>query len=151
MQSELKEKSKIIEETLKPKKKEFSPVEQWDQLAFSVVYNELAPKGFKKVNHGHYRGTECSNLPILSKKRVQKVQKIAAQLVRGFRDKTKKEFQERLDAAKPLMTKYQTEWKECAWFRLKKKRLLRNKGEYYQALVDSYSEMIKVLENVSIK
>jgi hypothetical protein len=150
MQPEVKEKTATGEKTVvEPKpKKEFSPVEQWDQLAFSVIYNELAPRGFKTQKNGKYKGSEYVEVP---KKTVIKTQKIGAQLVRGFRDKTKKEFQERLDAAKPLMTKYQTEWKECAWFRLKKKRLLRNKGEYYQALVDSYSEMIKVLENVSIK
>lgn len=135
------------------KKKEFSPTEQWDQLAFRVIYNELAPKGFKKLTSGAFKGQQiavCAG-PGLPKIKVTSAQRIAAQLVRGFREQAKKSIHKELDEAKIEFEKARNFSRECPWWRLKEWYKRRSKGEYWCALVDSYETLIEKLDNTPIQ
>lgn len=94
-ETKVKENGQSVLEKLDVKIKENnSPAQQWDYLAFQVIYNELAPRGFKKQKNGFYKGAEYVEVP---KKTVLKTQKIAAQLIRGFRDKAKVEINKLID------------------------------------------------------
>lgn len=133
---DLKEKAKSIEQTFSPKK-EFTPIEQWDQLAYTLMYQELAPKGFKKFTSGHWRGSEHADIPFLSKKTVIKCQKISAQLVRGFRDKAKKSLAEQIEETKKTRA-------ALRWYHF------RAKWEA-AAVVETLEEVNKWIDKVSVK
>lgn len=102
----IKVNAKAIEQTFAPKK-ELTPVQQWDQLAFQIIYKELAPQGFKKITSGAFKGQQiavCAS-PGLSKIKVTSVQRISAQLVRGFREKAKEQVAMQLGAVEIILDK----------------------------------------------
>lgn len=134
MQPEIKAPKQIIEAGIK---KEITPMQQWDHLAFSVIYQELVPKGFKEIKSGAYRGSVQANIPFLSKKTVTKCQNIAAQLIRGFRDKSKAEMNKAAENLKTCL-------KDCKWYEFSAKR-------YYKANIEAMQTLVKLLDNVSIK
>lgn len=108
-------------ENLSKDQRPLTPAEQWDQLAFTLMYQELAPKGFKKFTNGHWRGAEHADIPFLSKKTVQKCQKISAQLVRGYRDKVKKDLNSELDEVNKALD-------ASKWYQVFKRIGLNHKG-----------------------
>jgi hypothetical protein len=148
MQPEVAEKIKAINEVTAPNKRQPSPIEQWDILAFKAIGNELVPKGFKKQKNGKYRGTEYVET---TKKAVIRTQKVAAQLIRGFRDKTRKELEELLTLNKAQRDQYTSDWSKTPWYKFKQKRHNRRRGEYYHGVVDALEDAIETLGRVNIK
>jgi hypothetical protein len=121
-------------EVEQPKKKELTAIEQWDMLAFKVIGNELVPKGFKTQKNGKYRGTEYAEVP---KKAVVRTQKIAAQLVRGYRDKLRKAIDEQISAGQMFS-------KTCKWWQFVLKRELN-------ATITNLEKIKSELDKVDIK
>src|SRR5688572_25989388 len=76
--------------------RDFTPIEQWDNLCYTLIRQELAPKGFSEIKRGPWRGKVQSNIPFLPKHTVDRTGKIAAQLVRTYRDKVRRELEGRL-------------------------------------------------------
>jgi hypothetical protein len=134
MQHEIKIPQQIIDAGIT---KEINPAQQWDQLAFTLMYQELAPKGFKKFTNGHWRGLEHADIPFLSKKTVQKCQKISAQLVRGFRDKAKKDLNVQIEEAKKNLS-------ALRWYHF------RARWEA-KAVIETLNEVVKWIDKVSVK
>lgn len=124
-------------ENLAKSESQITPTAQWDQLAFTLMYQELAPKGFKKFTNGHWRGAEHADIPFLSKKTVQKCQKISAQLVRGFRDKAKKDLAAQIEEAKKNLA-------ALKWYHF------RARWEA-KAVIETLEEVVKWIDNVSVK
>lgn len=117
--------------------KTITPDQQWDQLAFSLLYQELAPKGFKKFTHGHWRGAEHADIPFLSKKTVHKCQKISAQLVRHYREKAKKDLVLQIEEAK----KNQASLK---WYHFRAKLEAA-------AVIETLEEVVSWIDKVGVK
>jgi hypothetical protein len=153
--TELKDKIKFGVNPEKQKenlvKKEYSPSEQWDHLAFSVVINELAPKGFKEVKQGAYRGSVQANIPFLHKNAVVKTQKIAAQLVRGFRDRAKKDLGLRLSTACRLQEDAIKNRDACKFWEISKKKKHQKEYEHFRDQEGLLHIVINQLDQISIK
>lgn len=75
----------------KPKQepKQLTPIQEWDQVAFALIYQELAPNGFKKIHNGK---REVSSKQFLTKQTVKRCQNISAQLIRAYREQLRKMF-----------------------------------------------------------
>ena len=130
------------------KTREFTPIENWDHLAFQVIYKELVPQGFKKVKNGKYKGSEFVEVP---KKGVLRVQRIAAQLVRGYREKVKEVFKKDRDLSKDEFEKAKDRYINCPWYKFKLKKHLRHKADGWSGIVDTYEEVIHRLDQTPIK
>lgn len=150
-ETQTKDQIKFGVDTEKHKENLASPATQWDHLAFSVIGNELVPKGFKEIRSGVYRGAVQANIPYLDKKTVIKTQKIAAQLVRGFRDKTKQRIAAIIKEVDQWIAEDEVELKECGLLQFKKKRNLKDKLISLRGQAGSYHRLLQELENVSIK
>jgi hypothetical protein len=77
-------------------------VKDWDRLAAQAINSVLAPKGFVKVENGHWKGMEKakSDHPFLSKHKVIESRAVAAQLVRNFRNGIKSKLLHRQNQLK---------------------------------------------------
>lgn len=128
--------------------KQHTPIEQWDQIAFHLIYQELAPTGFKKQKNGKYRGTEYVEVP---KKAVIRTQKITAQLVRGFRDNVKKEFERMINESELAKHKVVKDLTETGWYKIKAKRHLQDVAVSFEQEINLLKKVINILENISIK
>lgn len=91
MQPETVTKTKDNLEVSRENKKEISPILQWDQVAFKLIQDVLAPKGYKQIHSGKWRGLRIANAeqPGIVKSKVNQCQKIAAQMVRAYRESVK--------------------------------------------------------------
>lgn len=125
-----------------------TPTQQWDHLAFSVIGNELVPKGFKEKKNGMYRGTEYVEVP---KKSVARTQKIAAQLVRGFRDKVKQRIEAIQKDFDQWISEDDAKLKACRFWELGKKRDLKDKLISLRGQAGSFHRLLQELENIGIK
>lgn len=152
MQPEVKQKIDAINEVTKPKK-ELTPAQQWDMLAFKVVERGLAPKGFKKITGGKFRGVEITNsdLPGLPKSRVFQVQRQAAQLVRGFREKVKKEYNDRLAKCERLEKDAINNRESCKFWQIGKRKQHQKEYEHFRNQIGIIQILINELDNVNIK
>jgi hypothetical protein len=133
--------------------REFTPTEQWDQLAFQVLYRELAPKGFKKVTGGSYKGqiiAVCDG-PGLPKSKVTSAQKIAAQLIRGFREKTKKTLSDKIIQLEERFNKLDESYKKIPFWRYKKARRELDSLRHTQYTLIVYKDFIRLLDEMPIK
>lgn len=131
--------------------REFSPVEQWDQLAFALIKQELAPKGFSEVKRGPYKGSVQSNLPFLPKKTVQRCQNLSAQLVRSFRQKVSKGLTDRLAICEKEQEKAITLRDGARFWQFKKRRLEQKAYEHYRDQAGLLHILINEIENLPIK
>lgn len=132
-------------------KKDLASIEQWDQLAFALIFRELAPKGFKKFQNGHWKGAEHADIPFLPKKKVIQCQKISAQLVRGFRDKAKQQLDSEIDDVEKLVIHWQTKLKECGLLMFGKKRTLKQEINNSKVMVNTLNLVRRRLDNTPIK
>jgi len=121
------------------KESQVHPLQQWDQLAFTLIYNELAKNGFKKVTSGGYRGLEIAktNEPGLPKQRVTTCQRIAAQLVRDYRNKAKSLMKHQIETMKRELSR-------SKWYQFRKKI-------EFKAAIEVVEEQIKQLDIIGTK
>lgn len=132
-------------------KENLAPIEQWDQLAFTLMFQQLAPKGFKKFQNGHWKGADHADIPFLPKKTVIQCQKIAAQLVRGFREKAKQQIKERL---KRYTSDYESWTKilsERKFWQITQKRNFKLIIRSLKAKIGTCNILLSELDNIPIK
>jgi hypothetical protein len=107
-------------ETVKVKEqKKLTPVQEWDQVAFSLIYQELAPDGFKKIHNGK---REVSTNQFLTKQTVKRCQNISAQLIRVFREGVRNEIQGLIKTREEILQQNQKFLRECRFYQFRKKR-----------------------------
>lgn len=131
--------------------REFSHLEQWDQLAFQLIHQELAPKGFSEIKRGPYRGTVQSNIPFLPKKTVQRCQNLSAQLVRSFRQKTQSKLKSIIKELDEWVKEDERKLKACKFWEFGKKRELKYKIRSLYGQGGSASRILQELDNIAIK
>lgn len=137
-----KENGHSVLEKLDTKIKENNtPTAQWDYLAFSVIYNELAPNGFN-------RGTEYVKV---NKKLISKTQKVAAQLIRGFREKAKQAIQATINLNKSAITMAEDDLKNVSWVNYYKRDIIRMTIARLKAQKEAYELAIKELDQTTIE
>lgn len=128
-------------------KKELTPVQQWDQLAFQVIYNEICPKGFRKVKNGKYRGSEYVEMP---KKAVTRVQRISAQLIRGFREQAKLKVNSMLIIAEGKIDTAKKQLSGSYLWEYGRKRQLNDLIQFYEGQVNAYKAVMRELDELKI-
>lgn len=142
-------------ETIKQngQKKQPTPIEQWDILAAKVISQELAPKGFKKLTSGSYRGLEIANhsTPGITKATVRKCQSIGVGLVRGFREKLRNGFTELSKSRRDEQEMILAELKACSFWQFKKRRQLSMDLDSAKAQEDAFEVGINLLNGTDIK
>lgn len=121
--------------------KAHTPTEQWDHLAFQVIFNELAPKGFNK-------GTEYVKV---TKKSLANTQKIAAQLIRGFRDKAKKGILDRVKETEGFLFTAQAKRNACWFWQFQKKADLSYEIAHLKGQIGKAYLIAEELNSVTIK
>lgn len=131
--------------------KEISAIEQWDAVAFKLIQQELAPKGYSEIKRGLWRGKVRSNIPFLPKTSVVNCQKIAAQMVRTFRGKTLKELEELYDLTVKHSEECKKEAAECHFWQLRKKRECRKMAAEFWCHALGFSGAKHILNNIPIK
>lgn len=138
----VKEKSRFI--------KDFNPIEQWDQVAATLIYKELAPKGFKKYQSGHWKGAEHADIPFLSKNQVGQCQKIASQLVRTFRDQVTFKGKKQLETVNQEVTQLDAQYALCNFWEFKRKRNLRERLIRKIATAEIINDLLIELNNTKV-
>jgi hypothetical protein len=138
--------------TPEKQKENLVPSQQWDHLAFEIVSQTLAPKGFKKITNGAHRGATIARLDHgLERHQVQKLQRSVAQLVRSFRSKTKKSLQERLQKVEERSKSASDLFNNCKFWEFKKKGLLQKEYFHYRDQCGLLMILINELDNIEIK
>lgn len=128
-----------------------TPAEQWDQIAFKLIKDELAPKGYSEIKRGPYRGRVQANIPFLAKGQVERCQKAAAQLVRVFRDKVKTELEGRLKDAEHQSNLAVKDLRDCPFWKFRLRRKHREAYVFYRDHAGMLHILINQLDNISIK
>jgi hypothetical protein len=132
-------------------KREFTPAEQWDQLAFTLIRQELAPKGYSEIKRGPWRGKVQSNIPFLPKSSVERCQKVAAQLVRAYRDKVRIEIEAGMAQLEKVQIKYQEELNDCHFWQFKRKSDISHNLRSVMGQSGSLIHVLNQLDNIGIK
>lgn len=148
MQPETKEKIKAINDTFAPKEpKKLEPINEWDQLAFALIYQELAPKGFKKIYNGK---KEVSAIQFLTKQTVKRCQNISAQLIRAYRQALRKHLESKVKESNEALMRYQVELSDCGILNFKAKARCKKSITHYAALIGAYESVRIHLDMVEI-
>lgn len=152
MQPEVKEKIEAINQVTKPKEvSEMSGPEQWDALAFKLIQQELAPKGYSEIKRGAYKGTVQSNIPFLPKKTVQRCQNLAAQCVRSYRERVRKAFVNRMEFATGREQQAVKDRDNCHFWQVRRKRAHQKIYEHYRDQSGLLQIIINELDKIGIK
>lgn len=153
MQPKTKEKIKAINAVTAPKAREYTAAEQWDVLAYKLIQQTLAPKGYKEIKQGAYRGTVLANAkePGLIKPKVMECQRLSAQLVRTFRQKALKGFKDRLAMCEKEQEKAIRLRDGAHFWQFKKKRSEQKVYEHYRDQSGLLTILINEIENLPIK
>lgn len=129
--------------------REFTPAEEWDRVAHTLIIQELAPKGFKDMK-GLWKGKVAANIPFLPKQSVIRCQNIAAQLVRVYREEARATLTERHENEKKALEEWREYLKNAAWWRFKERRFTRNTIAFFEGRVHSSEVMLDQLDQVKI-
>lgn len=138
----------------KPKAKEVADMtgqEQWDQLAFKLMLQELAPKGFSEIKRGPYRGTVQSNIPFLPKKTVQRCQNLAAQCVKSYRDRTRRRITDMVKELDIWIKEDEQKLKACRFWEFGKRTELKYKIRSLYGQAGSARKILVELDQIGIK
>jgi hypothetical protein len=128
-------------------------IEQWDHVAFKLVGDILAPKGFKEVKNGSWRGLKIANAdqPGLVKAKVNQCQKASAQLVRTYRQKAKARLEVIYKEIEQWIKEDQRKYNACHFWEFRKKTELKYKIKSLLGQNGSVSRIIHELDNIGIK
>jgi hypothetical protein len=134
-------------------KREATPAEMWDQLSFKLIQQTLAPRGFKEIKSGHYKGLNIANTPApgLEKSKVFQSQKLAAQLVRSYREKAKSKLKSIIKELDVWVKEDEIKLKACRFWEFRKKQDLKYKIRSLYGQGGSASRILHELDNISIK
>lgn len=127
--------------------------DQWDVLAFRLIQQTLAPKGYKELKSGSYRGLVVANSsqPGLVKGKVIDCQKISAQLVRTFRQKAKNQVSKIISELDTWAKEDQAKLKACRFWQFSKKTELKYKIRSLLGQAGSAQRILNELDNIGIK
>lgn len=131
--------------------RERTPVEQWDQLAFQLIRQELAPKGFSEIKRGPWRGKVQSNIPFLPKSTVDRCQKGAAQLIRSYRERLRAKIKSGIADLDKFTKQYQDELRACYFWQFKKKAEIRGNLRSVLGQAGSLHHVLNELDQIGIK
>jgi hypothetical protein len=131
--------------------KEILPIDQWDAVAFRMIRQELAPKGYSEIKRGPWRGKVQSNIPFLHKQTVERCQQIAAQMVRSFRQKAIKDLEAEIKHCEKLRDEMKAIYQACPWWRIVKRRRCYGIAQAHDGAVEAFRSAVAQLNNVSIK
>lgn len=131
--------------------REPSSVEQWDHLAQTLIRKELAPKGFSEIKRGPWRGKVQANIPFLPKHTVDRTGKIAAQLVRAYRDKALKALNKDAEASEALYKQNRAKYETCPFWKFGEKKRLYRLANSYCGAMEAYNDAILTLTDIGIK
>lgn len=126
-------------------------VKNWDELCYKAILSELAPKGFKESRDKRFRGTIISTLDMLTKNRVDKTCKIAASLVRGYRENLRRAILDELEVGKKAAEDINDLVKSTPFHKF---RLLKNRTndlKLIRAKIEGMEMALAQLDHVSIK
>jgi hypothetical protein len=137
---------------MQPDEKKILPSQQWDHLAFEIVSQTLAPKGFKKITNGAHRGATIARLDHgLEKHQVQKCQRSVAQLVRSFRSKFKASLIVRIEEADKKSKAASEQFEKCRFWQYEKKQKLKDEYAHYRDHSGLLHILVNQLDNIEIK
>jgi hypothetical protein len=140
-----------LEKPIKQKEvADMSPSDQWDQLAFKLIQQELAPKGYSEIKRGPYRGTVQSNIPFLPKKTVQRCQNLAAQCVRSYRERVRKQVKEMADGMYGNAQAYKESIDKLPFFAIRKRKQYRQRMAEYNAKAQILNGMLNMMDKTGI-
>lgn len=140
-----------LEASRENKKNILSPAEQWNQLAFEVIRRELAPKGFSEIKRGPWRGKVQSNIPFLSKQSVDHTGKIAAQLIRGYRQNAKVKVKAIIKELDEWVKEDEKKLAACRFWEFTKKKDLKYKILSLYGQGGSMGRILHELDEIGIK
>lgn len=134
-------------------KKDLAAVEQWDMVAFKLIQDILAPKGFKEVKNGTWRGLKIANAlePGLIKDKVNLCQKTSAQLVRSYRIRAKGKVNQIISELDTWIKDDQTKLAACQFWEFSKKTELKYKIRSLHGQAGSAQRILNELDNIGIK
>lgn len=144
----------VNDEGQKPKVKEVSdmtPSDQWDQLAFKLIQQELVPKGYSEIKRGPYRGTVQSNIPFLPKKTVQRCQNLAAQCVRSYRERVRRRISDHVKELDQWVKEDEQRLKACRFWEFRKSADLKYKIRSLYGQAGSARTVLTALDQTGIK
>jgi hypothetical protein len=126
---------------------------QWDQVAHRLIAQELAPKGFKKVNHGVHKGSEIANskFPGISRFQVTACQRIASQMVRSFRARLKRTCESRVKYTQEQADKRLSDLRLCAWWEFQEKARLKKERVEYLIEAQNIRTFLSTIENLPVQ
>lgn len=131
--------------------KEISAIEQWDAVAFKLIQQELAPKGYSEIKRGPWRGKVQSNIPFLPKQSVVNCQKIAAQMVRSYRGKVIITLADQIKKIDGFIAKDQADLKACGFLQFKKKAELKGNIRSLLGQAGALKWMVDQVDKLNIK
>lgn len=131
--------------------KEISAIEQWDAVAFKLIQQELAPKGYSEIKRGPWRGKVQSNIPFLPKTSVVNCQKIAAQMARSYRGKVIITLADQIKKIDEFIAKDQADLKACGFLQFKKKAELKGKIRSLLGQAGALKWVVDQMEKLGIK
>lgn len=145
--------TKFATSTARDKKDLVPPVVQWDQLAYRLVQQDLAPDGFKKIEGGTWRGSIIAKTkyPGLLKSQVNSCQVVSAQLIRTYRGKAQREVQEQLKKSMKLQDEAKVHYKATPFWRFKKKKRWYRLACAHAGYVEAYQECMGILLQLDVK
>jgi len=131
--------------------KEILPIDQWDAVAFRMIRQELAPKGYSEIKRGPWRGKVQSNIPFLHKQTVERCQQIAAQMVRSYRQKAIKELELKTISIQEEKTKWEGSLKNLSFWQWKQKDQFKRRIADYEGQLLALGIAVVKLQDLSIK
>lgn len=130
---------------------EVRPIDQWDAVAFRLIRQELAPKGYSEIKRGPWRGKVQSNIPFLPKRSVERCQQIAAQMVRMYRANAVNNLKAQVDAGNKAVHNLEDERKRCPFWRFGRRRDLNDEIMHHMAATSALNHWLHNLESIPVK
>lgn len=107
-----------------------------DAVAYNMIKQELAPKGFTEIRTGAWKGKVRSNIDFLPQQSVKYCQNIAAQMVRTFREQAKLKLETQIGLAKSSAA-------TLKWYQIREKWA-------YKGIIEALSGTLKELDNIEV-
>lgn len=128
-------------------------IKDWDRLAAQTINSVLAPKGFVKVENGHWKGMEKakSDHPFISKRKVVECRAVAAQLVRNYREGVRFGLTERKNSVQGSIETAEWKLSQCKFLEFGKKRKLMKERDHLRNQWGLLEIIINEINNTKVR